>query len=320
MSRIVYLAFPAGGITGGQKMILRHVETLRDLGFDAVLWHSPQNPRQAGIPHRAPIKVGTPFRPDDILVLPDDAPNALRTAATLAQPLVVFCQNQFGLAGIGTPALAAYPPDREVRMLTVGPTAAASIQRIFPDLPVAIVPCFADERVFRPAGAAAHRAAYAPRKRPQEAVAIRNLLPRLHPRHAGLPFHAVENVSEPEVAEAFAGSALFLSLSRLEAVGITPLEAMASGCVCAGFTGIGGRDFASPENGFWVEEDDLFAATDALAAAADLVLTGGPPLARMRDAGRATAEQWSYGRFRERLEAVWSEFAPAARLRDGPLD
>ena len=64
----------------------------------------------------------------------------------------------------------------------------------------------------------------------------------------------------------------------MESVGLTTLEAMASGCVCAGFTGIGGRQYATPDNGFWVDDDDCMAAADALAQAISLVREGGAPL------------------------------------------
>ena len=63
---------------------------------------------------------------------------------------------------------------------------------------------------------------------------------------------------------------VFLSLSRLEGFGLTPLEAMASGCVVAGFTGIGGREYAIPDNGFWADEDDFPACVAGLAKAVEL--------------------------------------------------
>jgi glycosyltransferase involved in cell wall biosynthesis len=106
----------------------------------------------------------------------------------------------------------------------------------------------------------------------------------------------------------------------MEAVGMTPLEAMASGCMVAGFTGIGGRDFATPENGFWVDEDDVEACADAMAQAADVVATGGVAAARRLDAGHETAARWSYANFRVALEEVWMRLAPEARVKNGPLD
>jgi len=316
MARIVYLAFPTGAVSGGQKMILRHVETLRDLGFGAVVWRRADAAAPAWLDHGAPMEAGGGFRPDDILVVPDDAPNALRQTQALPNRRVVLCQNQFTLASLGVEAL---PPAPAPTFLTVGRIAAQAIRSLYPDATIEVAPCFADERRFGPA-AKADAVVYSPRKRPLEGRAIRNLLPRLHPAHAAVPWIALEGAHEAEVARVMAGSTLFLSLSRLESVGMTPLEAMASGCLVAGFTGIGGEDYATPENGIWAPEDDCWAAAHALAQAADLARTGGPALAARIEAGRATAAAWSYANFREALEAAWMRLAPEARLRSGALE
>lgn len=320
MSRIVYLAFPTGGISGGQKMIVRHVETLRDLGFEALVWRNGATAAPAWMEQQAPVEVATPFRPDDVLVVPSDALNAIRATAEMAQRVLIFCQNQISFAVLGFEALERFPASRFPTFMTPGACSADAVRRVYPDAAVEIVRCFADERIFMPGPERREAIALSPRKRPNEARAIRHLLRKLHPRHAGLPWVELENVSEQEVARAFGQSSLFLSLSRFEAVGMTPLEAMACGCICAGFLGIGGQDFGTPENGFWAPEDDVYAAADALAAAADLVATGGPALGRMQEAARETARLWSYAAFRDELEAVWMRLAPEARRRDGPLD
>jgi glycosyltransferase involved in cell wall biosynthesis len=96
---------------------------------------------------------------------------------------------------------------------------------------------------------------------------------------------------------------------------MTTLEAMASGCLCAGFTGIGGDEYATPDNGFWAPEDDCEAAADALAEAAAVAAEGGAELARRLEAGFETARAWSYAVFLQRLETVWMGIAPEARTR-----
>lgn len=319
MSRIVYLAFPTGGVSGGQKMIVRHVETLRELGFEAVCWRNAEGGELGWLEHQAPVEVATPFRPDDVLVVPSDAPNAVRALAAGPQRVLIFCQNHINFAAQSFEPFAAFAPGRFPVFITPGFASAAGVRRIFPEVSVEIIRCFADERVFAPGSARRDAVALSPRKRQGEARAIRNLLPRLHPRHAGLAWAPVENLAERGVAAVFAEASLFLSLSRMEAVGMTPLEAMASGCVCAGFLGLGGVDFATPENGFWAAEEDVFDAADKLALAADLVATGGPALARMREAARATASEWSYAAFRRELEEVWMRLAPEARRQTAPL-
>lgn len=321
MRRIVYTFYSAGGQVGGHKMILRHVETLRDLGFDAVAYTGAKSPVPAWFAHRAPILRDAAVPPDrHILVLPDDAVNTLKQIAGLSYETVVFVQNHYSFADCSIAALDLFPADRFPRLLGVGPSIEAFLRRLYPQARIHTVPAFADERLFRPAPERQAAVALTLRKRPTEAAAIRNLFPLYHPRHAGLAWRTLEGAPEAEVAQVFGSSSLFLSLSKLEGLGMTPLEAMAGGALCAGFTGVAGRDYATPENGVWVEENDCEAAVDALARAADLAAAGGGAFRRRQEAGYETARQWSYAAFRQRLEEVWMQIAPDARLRNGPLD
>lgn len=321
MKRIVYAFFSGGGLVGGHKMILRHVETLRDLGFDAVAYTGKRNVVPDWFAHRAPILIDEPIPPErTLLVLPDDAVNTIRQVAGTPYEVVVFVQNHFNFAAQSIGPVDGFPAERFPRFIGVGATVEAFLRRLYPTAAIETVPAFADERIFRPGPGRQAAIAMVPRKRPVEAEVVRGLLTALHPRHAHLPWRKLEQASEAEMAAAFGASSLFLSLSRLEGLGMTPLEAMASGAVCAGFTGVAGRDYATAENGFWAEENDCEAAAEALAQAADLTATGGPALGRHLEAAQATARQWSYAAFRERLEEVWMRLAPASRLKNGPLD
>ena len=320
MSRIVYYAFAPRQVQGGQKMILRHVETLRNLGFNAVYWTRSRESVPQWVTHEAPVVVSAPVQDGDIIVLPDDAPNAIKLVSELGLPTVIFCQNPYNMGAGSLASLDRFPEASFPTFISVGRMLSELVTRVYPQATVETVPCFADERLFHPGAGRDAGISYVPRKRPLEADFIREMFPKLHARHADRPWRRVHEMTEGQVAEAFRATELFLSLSRLESVGITTLEAMASGCVCAGFTGVGGREYATPDNGFWAPEDDCVAAVDALAAASDLVRTGGAPLRHHIEAGYETARQWSYARFRDALEEVWMRLAPHARLRNGPLD
>jgi hypothetical protein len=321
VTRIIYVFFSSGGVQGGHKMILRHVETLRDLGFDAYAYTGRVNQSPWWFEHRAPVLVEEPLSPDrDILVLPDDGETVLKQFAARTYRVFVFVQNPYLYAAKGMGVVAQYPAERFPGFLTVSAGTEALLKRLYPSAVVDKVRAFADERVFRPGASREHAVALVPRKRKLEAEMIGAFFRGLHPEHAGLPWRAIPDSSERDVAAAFADSSVFLSLSRLESVGMTPLEAMASGALVAGFTGLGGREYASPDNGFWVEEDDCVAAADAVARACDLARRGGPELTRRLEAGYETARAWSYAAFRTELEETWMRLAPKARIRNGPLD
>jgi glycosyltransferase involved in cell wall biosynthesis len=321
MARIYYLLLTFGGLAGGHKMTVRHVEALRDLGFDACLLTSPESAMPTWFDHRAPVVVGPAgVQKDDVLVIADDAHKALQLSIRRREQTVVLAQNAYHLSVKGAPALDQYPPDRFPAVIAISPRLGTTVQRLYPQAQVEIVRCFADDRLFRPDAVKTPEIAYMPRKRMFEADSIAAFFRKYHPGHADLAWTRLHQVNEATVAQALNRSGLHLSLSRLEGAGMSTLEAMASGCVVAGFTGIGGVEYANWENGFWAPEDDCEAAADALASASDVFLTGGPMLRRRQEAALATARLWSFERFSADLEEVWMRLAPRARIRNGPLD
>jgi hypothetical protein len=310
MPRLVYALFSNGGARGGHKMAVRHVETLCALGFQATLYITNETARPTWLEHDAPVQQGGAILPDDIVVVPEDDGVSLNQLARRGQPTVVFYQGIHSAARFDR--LDAFFPAPD--FIAVGRLQAAELARFYPQARIVHVPCFADERRFAPT-AKTPVIACTPRKRPTEVKTVHAMMGRLHPRHAGLPLLELNDASERAVAQAVASPAPHRSANRFESVGLTPLEAMASGCICAGFMGIGAREYATEQNGFWVVDDNPMAAADALAEAADVVMSGGRALSRRVEAGRATAAQWSYAVFRKALETAWMQLAPQARLR-----
>lgn len=313
MARILYLLLSSTGLSGGQKMALRHVETLRDLGFDAYVLMRRGATTPSGISHRAPILFDEQVRPRDVVVIPENADGALRSLIGRPNRVVMFAQAIYGMIALGLEAYEAFPQGGRPAIMVVSPEMQRLVRRLYPGAPVEMVPCFADERVFRPAAEKQFTIASSLTKRPTEQGLVAAVLRRAHAGRRLPEWRLFQGVGEAEVAEIFGRSALAFSTNRAESVGLTTLEAMASGCVCAGFLGVGGLQYGTPENGFWVPDDDCVAAADAVAAASELVLTGGAPLANMIEAARATADAWSYRRFRKALEESWMRLAPDAR-------
>ena len=307
MTRIVYLVPAAGVATGGNKVSFRHVEALTALGYDAVVRMLGPAASPDWFEHAAPIERAT-GRPDldDILVFPEDAAELMAAIAGVPNRKVVFCQNPYAAAAQGVGRLSPETRARYRAFMACSPGVALWISRYLDHDVIGTVPAFADERLFVPAAKAPVIAAI-PRKRPEELRAIRHMFGRLYAGPTDWRWDVIEGRTEAETAAALGRASVFLSLARLEGMSMTILEAMACGCLVAGFTGIGPREYTTAMNGLWVEEDDCEAAALALVRACALADQDEAGAHLIRHAARTTAAQWTHAQFVEALGLFWRE-------------
>ncbi len=306
MRRIIYLSWPAREITGGIKMAFRHVETLRQAGFDAHVATPDAQPPGWFQTTASPLPLEALAPATDVLVFPENHAGFFRHFAPWSNRKVVFCQNQFMIYR-GLDGQSDYADFGVTDVLCPGQQVAAFCRRRCPKQTIHLVPYPLDERLFVPRPPKRLQIAYAPRKRPLEAAFVRDLFRADNPAWAAIPWVPLAKMSEAEVARVLGESALYLSLCRFEALPLSLLEALASGCVVAGFTGWGGRDFATSANGWWAAEDDCLDAAAQLTQAARLVIEGGDRLRQMVDAAVSTAAVYSRERFVRQLTACWRQ-------------
>lgn len=268
--RLILFCPPAVVINGGIKQIFLLADALRAQGFDAVVFEE-QGRRPDWFPSTAPVVSQGVFQPraDEILVLPEDQPQILKLFKDWPQRKVVYAQNQFygSLSLIDVESFADYGITHAI---CCSRSSFEHMRWRHPRVKPFLVPCGIDRALFRPASARTKTILFMPRKRPVEAVFIRDLFRHAHPECSAWEWAEVNGRSEAETAQIMGQGGVFLSLGRLESLGLTPLEAMASGCIVAGFTGIGGREYANERNGFWAAEDDFPACAAQLASAVAL--------------------------------------------------
>ncbi|MEQ9334204.1 hypothetical protein, partial [Thalassobaculum sp.] len=244
MGRIYYLV-DQRRIAGGIKVAYRHVATLRRNGLDAVIVHRvAERPDWFAVPD-IPIAgfSDLTFEAADVVVMPEDARHTLRTMAGLPPRKVMFCQNHFYLAS----GLVETRDPRRLgieAVMTSGDEIARFLRWRLPDLPLSTVHLAIDPDLYRPLPEKRLQVAAVPRKRPYEYRFIRDMVSFDCPASDRFGWVELTDASEAEVAQAMAHSAVFLSLARLEGVGLTGLEAMSCGCAVTGFLGGGGREFA----------------------------------------------------------------------------
>lgn len=304
--QIVFFCPPVSVINGGIKHIFRMAEALIAQGRDAVVFEQ-SGQRPSWFASTAPIVGQGLFTcgADHFYVLPEDQPHILADFAKLPQPKAVYSQNHFyGALGLakGPSSYAGYGV---TAVLCSSRTIFDHCRLRHPDVDAYVVPCAVDPARFVPAAEKKNTIAFMPRKRPVEAAYIRDMFRFSYPEYRDWEWLEIANVSETEAARRMGEAKVFLSLSRLEGFGLTPLEAMAAGCVVAGFTGIGGREYAAAENGFWVAEDDFGACVAALAEAARLSESASAELESFQKACRQTLALYTPQTFDVGVKAAW---------------
>jgi glycosyltransferase involved in cell wall biosynthesis len=315
MGRVIYIVpHPKTLISGGVKTPYRHVEMLEDAGFDALVFQPDGRPDWFFSRARVATALTGALSADDVLVFPENATGwvadmALRPAAARK---VLFCQAQYFMFYSTIPA-QSYGRVDFAAVACPSEIARGFLSRVFGFPNIAVLPCCVDATLFHPRPKTM-QVAYVPHKLPREAQLLRTILALKYPDLAAIPWLPIEGRSEAEAAEIIGRSAIYLSLPLLESFGLVALEAMASRTLVIGFDGYGGKEYATPANGFWFEPEQLEEVADRLAVSVAAIGRGDPEIETMLDAGTATAAR--YGR--DRARTILGEFygaltAPRAR-------
>lgn len=319
--RIIFILEPFAVPFGGAATVYRHVEMLTKMGLPAYV-ALPQKPKFDFYQTTAPLLIhggnlqALQVRTGDILVIPEVFTDQATTLTSTPAKCLMFCQNQYFLQ---------FTIDARAGIAEFGVhgiiTSSIAVQSFFNDVygisDLPLIPYAIDPKLFRIADKR-RRIAFMPRKLPEDAKFIAAAFKRRHPRYADIPWAPIDGVSQAEAARGLGESAVFLSLSHKESFGLPPLEAMACGCLVAGYHGDGGREYMTPQNGWWAETADWKACVDGLAAALAVFDKGGSELHRRYEAASQTVERYSPSRLETALMAFWrheltTPFTPISR-------
>jgi glycosyltransferase involved in cell wall biosynthesis len=319
MGQIIFInPFARTRISGGIKATYHHAELLTELGFNVTVFQ-PDGPPTWCAPHLQAL-VSNQLAPtgDDILVFPETLNGWLADFAQAPTPAtkVMFCQNQFYMFSYAITA-EGYAERRFVKFIVPSEVAKRALENVIGLSNVVMIPYYIDAERFFPRDKIAQIVTVPwkfPFNRgiPAQADLIRRMLALKYPHLASVPWQLLEDKSEDEVADIMGRSAVFLSLSYMEACPLSPLEAMASGCVVVGYRGNGGLEYATPENGLWFSPEELEEVTDAIATVIEGLSRGDPQVLAMRDAGRATAARFTRQETKSALQRVYGALHPAS--------
>jgi glycosyltransferase involved in cell wall biosynthesis len=303
--RILYMNHDNPNPSGGVKVIYDHVGHLVRNGYNAFVVHQNAGFRPDWFQENLPVLYcNQQFipRPDDLVIIPEDHAVYFELFRSIPVRKLVFCQNHF-YAFEGVSSCACWSSFGISGVIACSEPVADFIGT-FLDIADLRTVHNAVSTIFAKSAPKKIQIAYMPRKRPLEANFIKCLCQRILGAD-DVEWVAISGMHQDDVAKTLQESGIFLSLSRHEGFGLPPLEAMAAGCLVTGFTGFGGEEYATPDNGIWCQEDDLIGCAHALVKAVRMFQCDAPELDRMVANARTTAMRYSSKRQeQELLEAI----------------
>ncbi|MFU2208604.1 glycosyltransferase family 1 protein [Solidesulfovibrio sp. C21] len=335
MGRTFVFLPPLRTVSGGLAVLLDVAVALSAMGREVRLVLREAGATPLALPADIPVVplAEAGMGPGDVYLVPEGWPNALAPGLSAGARCVVYCQNWAYLFN-GLPEGVTW--DRlPVTFLAVSDPVARYIERALGVLPPVLRPVIDPARFYPPEAKpvpALVRVGYMPRKNKGLAAMIRRMVEARAPRTGMAPeFVPIDGLAPDGVAEAMRSCHVFLATGFPEGCPLPPIEAMACGCVVAGFAGFGGFDYMRQAgeggyvpslplrdvpwggNGFYAADNDVFGATACLEAACLLWLKGGGKLATVLEDARLTVAAYGESSRREALLGIGEGLGAATK-------
>ena len=305
--RIIYILKPFSFPSGGVATIYDHVEILSNHGFQAFV-ALETTPDKDFYNSNAPLMIHggkINFQAGDIYVFPEGLTDYMEAFKNISVRKIMFCQNQYYLPFSANPNLgfSEYPVDD----LVISSKAIESfMQKVYGLSNISLIPYSIDTRIFFPEEKK-RQIAYMPWKLPNAAKFIEAAFKRIYKEYQDISWVSISGMNREHAAKILRESAVFLSLSHRESFGLPPLEAMASGCLVAGFHGDGGREYMNQNNGWWAEDGDWLTCVNGLASAIQIIDTKHEEINKIKKEMEITVDSYSRAIMIERLIQYWEE-------------
>ena len=305
--RIIYVNYDSLEPSGGVKVIYSHVSHLVKNGYPAFVLHNRRGFKLPWLECDVPIlyaEDNLQISPNDIVVIPEDHKAALNVFRNIQVRKFVFCQNHYYIFK-GLQNGDSWQDYGVSKVFCCSDIISKFICKVFSYSEVPVIHNAIQLDLFKPRDKKL-QIAYMPRKTPGELEFIRNLFKRLYKQYDNIPWICIDKVKESKVAEIMSESAVFLSTSIYEGFGLPPIEAMASGCIVVGFHGDGGMEYASDDNGYWCDGNNITECAKTLGQVISLIINGDHIAHQTKSQALKKAGEYTYDRQENDLLHFWS--------------
>ena len=304
--RIIFFLAPFSVPFGGVATILEHVRVLSKNGISA--WVAmPEQPTLDFYQTDAPTIIyrdSLEVFENDVCVFPEGLLGYTQAVKGRPARRLMFCQNQYYVPFSARPELG-FSEFHLDGVIASSLAVHSFLEDVYGLENIPLIPYAIDPSAYVRESHKKRQIAFMPRKLGDYVPFIQATFVRIYPDYSDIPWVAIHQMTRRDAAQVLAESAIFLSLSDKESFGLPPLEAMASGCVVAGFHGDGGREYMTEGNGWWAETGDWRACVHGLAAALETFDQGGAALEDYQRRAMQTVEAYSVEIMEEKLLAYW---------------
>jgi glycosyltransferase involved in cell wall biosynthesis len=244
MSRILYFCPDFPQPSGGVKTLYRHVNRLRQLGWEAYIVHQRHGFVLDWHGYQAPVlwlEDKPTFGAEDVLVFPEVMSDQIRQTAGFGGRRAVIALSW-------APAYARLRPGERWQDagITHVMTKSPLIKRFLAwsmDLNVTLVAEYVDPALYFYQPTAKRRQVCYLTRKDQTGAWLQGVINRKHQDATGCPWLPLREMSEAVYAQHLRQSGIFLTTTTQEGMHVSVLEAMACGCLVVDYAGVGGHEY-----------------------------------------------------------------------------
>jgi len=324
--RIFYFCPDFDQPSGGIKQIYEHVELLCENGYDAYVVHLKEGFRPQWVSSLVPIiyfSQAPSLYPDDAIVIPEGLPDVMKSFKSLCcQKVVIALSTLFIFQKM---PLGENWKDYDIQWAMAGSKVIEDFVRdsMGIDNIYSIAISIDHDLFYYAEDLKKQQAAYMVRKDSCSPM-VEKIVKSRDPSLNELEFVKIENLTIDDYAQQLRQSDIFLTTSLAEGIHKSVLEAMACGCICIGFDGIGPREYiidsGDRQNFICAESANFIDLAEKFAAVVEMMKRNDPKIEVIRQNAISTAGRYCPELEKKTVLQFWENYLQAHSLPVDSLD